>query len=234
MLNKIKIHKSLFINNLYSFYCIFNSVKQISSIILKQKSLFIALEGGDGAGSSTHSHLLKGFLESKGFKVYLTQEPSQSKIGLLLREFLKNKDIPPTTDALLFAADRDIHYHNEIEKKLEEGYIVISDRYLESSIVYQSTQSDKISIEWIKQINKFVSHADLTIIIDIDPKIGLARKNNMDLEKFEETTFLNKVRELYLLRAKQEGYYVVSSDDIIEIVQGQIQKIVIEKLSTLN
>jgi len=62
---------------------------------LKQNSLFIVLEGGDAAGTTTHSHLLKGFLESIGFKVFLTQEPSQSKIGLLIREFLKNKDIPP-------------------------------------------------------------------------------------------------------------------------------------------
>ncbi|KKL87699.1 hypothetical protein LCGC14_1932090 [marine sediment metagenome] len=195
---------------------------------------FVVLDGIDAAGTTTHSHLLKGFLEHKGFKVYLTQEPSHSKIGALLREFLKNKEIPATTDALLFAADRDIHYHYEIEKKLEEGYIVISDRYLESSIVYQSTQSDKISIEWIKKINKFVGHADLTIIIDIDPKIALARKNNEDFEKFEYTAFLDKVRDLYLIRAKQEGYYVVSSDDIIEFVQEKIQKIVIEKLRNLG
>ncbi|GAG91248.1 unnamed protein product [marine sediment metagenome] len=117
---------------------------------MTQKALFIALEGGDAAGTTTHSHLLKGFLESKGFRVFLTQEPSQSKIGILIREFLKNKEIPPTTDALLFAADRDFHYKDEIKNKLEEGYIVISDRYIESSIVYQSVQSDKITIHYLK------------------------------------------------------------------------------------
>lgn len=199
---------------------------------LTQKSFFIALEGADGSGTSTHSHLLKGFLETKGFNVYLTQEPSQSKIGALLREFLKNKEIPPTTDALLFAADRDLHFHNEIQKKLEEGYIVISDRYLESSIVYQSVQSDKISVEWIKEINKFIHQPDITIILDIDPKIALARKEDEDLEKFEDTSFLDKVRDLYLTRAKQEGYYVISSDNIIEFVQAEIQKIIIENLKT--
>jgi len=197
---------------------------------LTQKSYFIVLDGVDGAGSTTHGQLLKGFLENEGLKVHLTQEPSKSKIGMLLRVFLKNKEIPPTTDALLFAADRDIHFHNEIEKKLKEGYIVISDRYIESSIVYQSTQSDKISVEWIKKINKFVEPPDLTIIIDIDPKVALARKGDENVEKFENIKFLDQVRELYLTRAKEEGYEVVSSDGIIEFVQEEIQKIVMKRL----
>jgi dTMP kinase len=197
---------------------------------LKRNSLFIVLDGGDGAGTTTHSHLLKGFLENKGFKVHLTQEPSRNKIGNLLREFLKNKDIPATTDALLFAADRDLHYHDEIKKKLDEDYIVISDRFIESSIIYQSVQSTEISIEWIKEINKFVGKPDLTIILDIDPKIALARKTDKSLEKFEDVGFLNKVRELYLTRAKLEGYYIVNTNDIIELVQEKIQNIVMAKL----
>ena len=197
---------------------------------MKYNSLFIVLDGGDGAGTTTHSHLLKGFLESKGFKVHLTQEPSGNKIGILLREYLKNKDIPATTDALLFAADRDLHYHGEIKNKLEEGYIVISDRYIESSIIYQSVQSEKISVDWIKKINKFVGKPNLTIILDIDPKIALARKSDKNLEKFEDVEFLNKVRHLYLTRAELEGYYIVNTDDIIELVQEKIQNIVMAKL----
>ncbi len=197
-------------------------------------SLFIALEGGDAAGTTTHSHLLKGFLESKGFKVFLTHEPSNSKIGVLIRDFLKNKEIPPTTDALLFAADRDLHYRNEIKKKLDEGYVVISDRYIESSIVYQSAQSDDITVDWIKKINKFVGLPDLTIVLDIDPEIALARKETEELEKFEVSSFLDKVRNLYLLRAKEENYHIVNSDDIIEIVQENIQKIVLDKFKNLS
>ncbi|MFX1592111.1 MAG: dTMP kinase [Promethearchaeota archaeon] len=201
---------------------------------MKQESFFIALEGIDGSGTSTHSHLLKGFLESKGFKVHLTMEPSESDIGKLVRKYLKDKNVPSTTDALLFAADRDLHYKKEIKDKLEQDYVVISDRYLESSIVYQSVQSDNISVDWVKEINKFVGLPDITIILDINPKVALARKENEDLEKFEDTSFLDKVRNLYLSRAKQEGYHVISSDDIIEIVQEKIQKIVINKLKNLS
>ena len=197
---------------------------------MKEKSIFIVLEGGDGVGTTTHSRLLKGFLEYQKFKVHLTQEPSSSDIGILLRKFLKDKDIPPSTDALMFAADRSLHYHNEIKKKLDDGWIVISDRYIESSIVYQSVQSDDISIDWIKNINKFVEMPDLTIILDMDAKIALSRKTGEDLEKFEDDLFLDKVRNLYLKRAEQEGYYIVDSNDIIEFVQEKIQKIVMDKL----
>ncbi|MBY8990477.1 MAG: dTMP kinase [Candidatus Lokiarchaeota archaeon] len=197
-------------------------------------SFFIVLDGVDGSGTTTHSQLLASFLEYKGFKVHLTREPSKSEIGILLRKYLKNKEIPPTTDALLFAADRDLHYHNEIKKKLDEEYIVISDRYIESSIIYQSLQADRITIEWIKKLNKFVGLPDLTIILDIDPKIALARKTDQDLEKFEDTTFLDKVRDLYLSRAKQEGYYVINSNEIIEFVQEKIQNIVLEKLGIIK
>ncbi len=163
-------------------------------------------------------------------KVHLTQEPSNSEIGKLLRKFLKDSEIPPTTDALMFAADRDLHYHDEIKTNLDKGMIVISDRYIESSIIYQSLSSEDISIEWVKLINKFVGKPDLTIILDIDPKISLSRKIDPELEKFEDTTFLEKVRSLYLSRAKKEGYEVVNSDDIIEVVQEKIQEIVLEKL----
>ncbi|MFW9877270.1 MAG: dTMP kinase [Candidatus Thorarchaeota archaeon] len=198
---------------------------------MTQKSLFVVIDGIDGCGSTTHTQLLAGYLvHNKGYRVHLTHEPSKSDIGKLLRKFLKNEEIPPTTDALLFAADRDFHYHNEIKKKLDEGYIVISDRYIESSIIYQSIQSDKISVEWIKELNKFVGHPDITIILDVDPKIALARKQEHYLEKFEDTSFLDKVRNLYLSRANQEGYYIISSDDIIEFVQEKIQKMVLDKL----
>ena len=117
-----------------------------------QQTLFIVLDGIDGSGTTTHSRLLAGFLSLKGLKVHLTHEPSNSEIGKLLRNFLKDDKIPPSTDALLFAADRDLHYRNEIKMKLEEGYIVISDRYIESSIIYQSCQSEKITIEWVKSL----------------------------------------------------------------------------------
>jgi len=201
---------------------------------MDKKSFFIVLDGIDGSGTTTHSKMLVSFLEMLGLKVHLTQEPSKNEIGLLLRQYLKNKEIPPSTDALLFAADRDLHYKKEIKPKLDLGFIVVSDRYKESSIIYQSVQSAEISIEWIKTINKFAESPDLTIILDIDPKISLARKVQESLEKFEDTKFLDQVRDLYLNRAKEEGYPVIDTNAIIEIVQQNIQTIVIKKLKDVG
>ena len=84
-----------------------------------QQSIFIVLDGIDGSGTSTHSKLLAGFLSLKGINVYITQEPSNSDIGKLLRVYLKDDRVPPSTDALLFAADRVVHFENEIKEKLE-------------------------------------------------------------------------------------------------------------------
>ena len=194
------------------------------------KSLFVTMEGIDGAGTTTHSKLLAGFLALKGLKVYLTQEPSSSEIGKLLRKFLNDKRIPASTDALLFAADRVLHYKEEIKKKCEEGYIVISDRYVESSIAYQSSQSDEITIEWVEKLNIFAGEPDLTILLDIEPKISLSRKKQEFLEKFEDTTLLDKVRQVYITRAEKLGHSIVNTNNIIELVQTEIQNIVLNKL----
>ncbi len=194
------------------------------------QTLFIVLDGIDGSGTSTHCNLLAGFLSLKGLKTFLTQEPSSSEIGKLLRKYLKDERIPASTDALLFAADRVLHYKTEIKKKLEDGYIVISDRYIESSIAYQSNQSDEITIEWVENLNLFAGEPDLTIILDIDPKISLSRKHQEFLEKFEDTSLLDKVRRVYLTRAEKLGYPIINTNNIIELVQTEIQKIVINKL----
>ncbi len=194
------------------------------------QSLFIVLDGIDGSGTTTHCNLLAGFLNLKGFKTFLTHEPSNSEIGKLLRRYLKDEKIPASTDALLFAADRVLHYKEEIKRKSEDGYIVISDRYIESSIAYQSSQSDEITIEWVENLNLFAGKPDLTIILDIDPKISLSRKNQEFLEKFEDTPLLDKVRRVYLTRAEKLGYIIINTNNIIELVQSEIQKIVLNKL----
>ncbi len=197
---------------------------------------FIVLEGIDGSGTTTHTRLLTKFLEEKKFKVHLTKEPSSSIIGKLLKNILLDKNIPPETDALLFAADRLYHYKNEIKRKIDDEYIVISDRYLESSITYQSSQSNEVSIEWIENINKFVGIPDITIILDLSPEISIKRKlANLKLmgknqEKFEDIDFLVKVRSKFIKRAKEKGYKIINSEKSIESVQNEIRDYIKSKL----
>jgi len=197
---------------------------------------FIVLEGIDGSGTTTHSRLLTNFLEEKGFKVHLTKEPSSSIIGELLKKILLDKNIPPETDALLFAADRLYHYKNEIKRKIDDNFIVISDRYLESSIAYQSSQSNEITIEWIENINKFIGIPDITIILDLPTEISLERKlanlksMGKNQEKFEDIEFLVKARNKFIKRAKEKGYKIINSEKSIELVQNEIRDYIKSKL----
>lgn len=205
-------------------------IKVVKVVKIENKGLHIAFEGIDGCGGTTQCNMVKDYLKKLDLKVYTTQEPSSNEIGVILRKFLRDSNIHPSTDALLFAADRSHHFFNEIKPKLEENYIVLSDRFLESSIAYQAAQSNKISIEWIKSLNKFVEKPQITIILDISPETSLARKGDQELEKFEEKSFLKKVREIYLQRAKQEDFYVINSEKRVEVVHKEIQEVIMKQI----
>ncbi|MCD6483738.1 MAG: dTMP kinase [Candidatus Odinarchaeota archaeon] len=194
--------------------------------------IFIVIEGIDGSGITTQSELLANWFSKKGFHVFLTSEPSEGGIGKLLRAYLKNNSINPAIDALLFAADR-VEHTEIIKKKLEEGYVVISSRYFESSIAYQSSQG--IPIEWIEEINKYAIIPDITIILDAPPEVTIERvkkRNSIshkDREKFERIDFLHKVRTVFLSRAREfSNYHTVNATRDINAVHKEIVEIVDE------
>ena len=168
-------------------------------LINMAKAKFIVIDGIDGCGKSTMISLMEKRLSEK-HKVYSTAEPSQGPIGKVLREFLKNKRISGNIDALLFAADRLWHIEQEIIPNLEKYDYILSDRYVASSLAYQSAQRGKLDgniDEWVAEINKFAIVADLYIILDIEPVESLKRRQNFD-EKFENAEFLNHVRKVFL------------------------------------
>jgi dTMP kinase len=161
------------------------------------RGTFFVFEGIDGSGTTTHAKHLVAFLNERGIDAHLTAEPSQGSVGRFLRQALKDKTLDPYTDALLFAADRIEHTTKEILPKLEEGYVVISDRYLLSSVCYQSAKSD-VPPEWIFEINQKAMEPDLTIIFDVDPRDSMARiADREEFEKFENVPFLDAVRANY-------------------------------------
>jgi len=169
--------------------------------------VFIAVEGIDGSGKTTVIAEVAKALP----RVYVTREPSGGPIGRLLKEWaLRGGTADPHVDALLFAADRVEHYKREIEPRLREGYIVITERYVESSIAYQGAAG--VPIEYILYINSVVPRPHLTIILDVDPAEAVKRiKARERLEKFEDVEFLRRVREIYLARARAEGYPVIDA-----------------------
>ncbi|MCC6031288.1 MAG: dTMP kinase [Pyrobaculum sp.] len=187
---------------------------------------FVAVEGIDGSGKSTVIGLLAEMLP----RVYVTREPSGGPIGRLIREWaLRGGSIDPHVDALLFAADRIEHYRREIEPKLRENFLVVTERYIESSIAYQGAAG--VSIEFVKYINSLVPRPDLTIILDVDPEIAIARiARRGGVEKFEHVSFLRRVREIYLRRAEEEGYPVVDASRPPEAVAREVANIIRTKL----
>lgn len=214
-----------------------------------RKGIFIAIDGIDGCGSTTQVEILGKYLETRGEKSYLTREPSEFEIGKLLRKYLKKPETPIATDALLFAADRVEHYYNEILPKIKNNFTVITDRYLESSIAYQTSQiilnrnlldnpvSIDAAIDWIKNINIYIPLPDITFILDIDPRISLKRKysklDSDDIEKFENESFLDEVRKIYILRAKALKFVIIDAHQSLEIVSKEIVNVLIDYMNKM-
>jgi dTMP kinase len=170
---------------------------------LPTKGCFIVFEGIEGSGKTSTSVNLQKFLTSKGFKAKWTREPTRSKIGLLIEDILMGQT-PAAQEAipLLFAADRADHTKRMILPWIKKGYIVISDRYLHSSLAYQkSGMSKQFKIEWLKEINKYAIKPDLIVFLDIPPGIGLSRigkgQRITDDKYFDDIEKQRKIRQTY-------------------------------------
>ncbi len=207
--------------------------RSASDVISMWHGLFIALEGIDGSGTTTHLKLLSSWLTTKGYEVVKTHEPTNGRIGRVIREVLRDSSVPSAIDALLFAADRVDNTINCIQPALDQGKIVITDRYVESSIAYQT--SSGLDMEWVKELNKLALTPNITILLDISPQIALGRKRkSKEKEKFERTAFLEKVRQIFLSRVEEQGFKVVNAERSIKEVQSKIRKYVQPLLGNLK
>ncbi len=161
---------------------------------------FIVIEGIDGAGTTTQLRILDKRLSSKGINHYCTFEPTDRRIGLLIRDILHKKvRANPDTVALLFAADRSEHLHDPSEgviARTMRGEIVISDRYLFSSLAYQSVES---GFDFVYALNSRFPLPELVFFIDTPPDISQERlKTREKRELFDRIDFQERVRKLYL------------------------------------
>jgi len=163
---------------------------------LNKKGVFICIEGLDGCGKTTQTKLLAKKLRKSHNAVY-TAEPSRGKIGTYIREscLYGEKRLSTVVEALLFAADRIEHVETEVLPALDQGKLVISDRYVYSSLAYQGAAG--LSLEWIEKINEHALQPDLAVFIDVAPKIVMSRlKPKKSVMENLETQ--QKVREIYL------------------------------------
>jgi dTMP kinase len=185
------------------------------------RGLFFAFEGGEGVGKTTQLRVLSDELAGRGYEVVLTHEPGDTPVGLRLRELLLDPATTVTaqTEALLYAADRAAHVANVIAPWLARGTIVISDRYLDSSIAYQG-YARGLDIDVITQTSLWATGGllpDLTLLLDLDPEVGLrrarGRSGRLDRLEAEALDFHTRVREgfLTLAAATPERYAIVDA-----------------------
>ena len=163
---------------------------------MKNRGAFICIEGLDGCGKSTQAKLLVKRLKKNHNAVY-TAEPSRGKIGTYIREnyLYGERRFSVVLEALLFAADRIEHLESEVCPFLDKGYLVISDRYVYSSLAYQGAAG--LSLEWIESINGHAIQPDLAVFLDVTPETVMSRlKPKKSVMENLETQ--KKVREIYL------------------------------------
>jgi len=198
--------------------------------------IFISFEGGEGSGKSTQTELLKTYLESIGETVVLTREPGGTPIGIKLRKILLDNetgDISPRAEALIYAADRANHVYSVIKPALDKGEIVITDRYLDSSIAYQGAGRILQPAE-VARISRWATETltpVLTIIMDLPAEIGLGRLQSTDRIESEPLAFHERVRQEFLNLANidPERYFVVDATQSKESIHAQI----VERISVL-
>jgi len=197
--------------------------------------IFVAFEGIDGAGLTTHARLTERFLESKGLKVVLTKEPTDGLVGGLIRACLRGEwKADPMTLQLLFAADRSHHVNTVILPALKSGRAVVTDRYLFSSLAYGSLDLD---YEWLKLVNSRFPLPHVTFVLDIEPEVAIRRirEDRFAIELFEELEKLERVRAAYSRIAKEfENVHVVKTDDEVDEVQKKIEEVLGKQLAELK
>ena len=211
-----------------------------------QRGYFITFEGGEGTGKSTQLKLLADYLSSKHIRNIQTKEPGGTQAGLELRKLLvcgdKNK-FDPIAEALLYYADRRVHLVNKIWPALENGEWVLSDRFADSTMAYQyygyEKRVAKSVLEQLYNLTVGNFKPDLTILLDIDPKIGLQRSlqkaagMTVKETRFEsrELDFHHHMREGYLEMASAEPkrFVVLDADKSIEALHQDVVKAINER-----
>jgi len=200
--------------------------------------LLVAFEGGEGSGKTTQARLIAIWLRELGYDVVTTHEPGATKIGMRLRALLldtAHTGMSPQAEALMYAADRAEHVASVIAPALARGAIVITDRYVDSSLAYQGAGRD-LPLDEIARLNWWATGGrtpDLTILLDMDPMAGLSRRaRSADRLEAEPADFHLRVRAGFqaLARAEPARYLVLDADRLPERVTREIQERIRELL----
>ncbi len=182
---------------------------------------FITFEGIDGSGKSTISKIVAEKLQDAGYDTIWTYEPTDSTVGKYVQECIRTQSDPFIT-AFTFIADRILHC-KQIQQWIENGKVVLCDRYAESTYAYQATQLEseiKDPIKWLQDLSKDrILLPDRTFLFVIDPKTSLARiQQRKELIPFERLIFLEQVHKNYLKVSKGKRFLHLDATQPIEVL----------------
>lgn len=183
--------------------------------VYSDSGVFVCFEGGEGSGKSTQARLLRDWLHGEGHTVVLTFEPGDTEVGRKLRQIVLDPatgELSHRTEALLYAADKAEHVDTVVRPALERGDVVITDRYVDSSLAYQGSGRDLAVAEvaWVQRWATGDLRPHLTVVLDLPPEQGLGRFVDRDRIEGESVEFHQRVRQAFLaMAAADPAHYLV-------------------------
>lgn len=202
--------------------------------LVTEVGVFVAFEGGEGSGKSTQSRLLASWVESLGHTSLLTREPGGTEVGARLRSILLDPatgDLSPRTEALIYAADKAEHVDTMILPALADGTVVVTDRYVDSTLAYQGA-GRALHVGELEPLARWATadlRPHLTVVLDVDPRVGLARAGEPDRIEGEPIEFHDRVRRhfLDLADADPDHYVVLDADEEPEAIHERVRAAVL-------
>ena len=183
--------------------------------VYAERGVFVCFEGGEGSGKSTQSRLLQEWLRGEGYRTLLTFEPGDTAVGRKLRQIVLDPatgELSHRTEVLLYAADKSEHVDTVVRPALDRGEVVITDRYVDSTLAYQGAGRalDGADVEQVARWATADLRPHVTVVLDLPPEQGLARFAERDRIEGESLEFHQRVRAAFLaLAAADPGHYLV-------------------------
>jgi dTMP kinase len=195
------------------------------------RGVFVCLEGGEGSGKSTQSRLLRDALGAEGYSVLLTFEPGDTLVGRELRRIVlspETGELADKTEALLYAADKAEHVETVVLPALARGEVVVTDRYVDSTLAYQGA-GRSLDVAEVEQVARWATgdlRPHLTVVLDLEPSAGLGRFEGRDRIEGESLEFHERVREAFVAMAKADPdhYLVLDARAPVEEIAAAIRR----------
>lgn len=203
-----------------------------------ERGVFVCFEGGEGSGKSTQSRRLQAWLSAEGYDVRLTFEPGDTAVGAELRRIVlspETGELSDRTEVLLYAADKAEHVDTVVAPALARGEVVITDRYVDSTLAYQGA-GRTVPVSEVEDVARWATgdlRPHLTVVLDLEPEQGLSRFQGRDRIESESLEFHTRVRAAFVAMAERdpEHYLVLDARADADAIEQQVRERIVTLLS---